>query len=125
MIVNRFIFVLCAASLAPSMGAGLRESGQIQGRRLNAAYNELVELLYKKYDGGCKVRVESSLTYFHCTRPGSYAILTSDGAQNPIPKILQECRVGSDDHVEGLREESLGHVLRRAHPLTTLPSVKL
>jgi hypothetical protein len=27
--------------------------------------------------------------------------------------------------VEGLREESPGHVLRRAHPLTTLPSVKL
>jgi hypothetical protein len=28
---------------------------------------------------------------------------------------------GRGGFVEGLREESLGHVLRRAHPLTTLP----
>ena len=90
-------------------GAGLRKSYQnnagkkdqeIDSRRLNEQYNEIVASLNATYDGSCQVFVtgygsQEPTTTVVCTRPGGEAFLFAKGAVDPIPEYLTTCMIGA------------------------------
>jgi hypothetical protein len=102
MIFNRYhlvAFVVGFESLAH--GATLRNGG----RRLNAEFDDLVELMDKTYDSYCATHVVGEgvipmrlVTYVTCQIPGGYAKMIAEGGEKAaVPKDLKVCEIGADD----------------------------
>jgi hypothetical protein len=103
MIFNRYhLIAFFAGFQSLAHGASLRNR---EGRRLNAAFNELVTLLDETYDGSCTTHVAGTgvipmrlVTYVNCQIPGGYAKLIGDGGEKAaVPKELAVCEIGMDN----------------------------
>jgi hypothetical protein len=73
-------------------GAAIRGNGT---RRLNDAYNGIIQLLNDQFNAtNCETTMSKTSTKVVCTRPGAQATFTANGTENPTPMVLEICPVG-------------------------------